>query len=239
MGKVICVGVGPGDPDLMSVKSDRLIRTARHLAFFRKKGRAGQARRITASMLACDVTEYPMEYPVTTELPFDSPAYKHAMRDFYDHWADRLYALAQHDDVVVLCEGDPFFYGSYIHLFKRLEGRVEQEIIPSIMGMTGCWHALGQPMTQGDDVMTILMGTLSESELAHHIQHAQALVIMKTGKNLPKISRALKTHHRLDEAWLIEYGTMPQETITPLKDADVSACPYFATVIICGKGRAL
>ena len=128
MGKIICTGLGPGDPDLISVKSDRLIRAERHVAYFRKAGRAGQARRIVEGMLAADVTEYAMEYPVTTELPFDGPEYNAALAGFYDDWAARLAELAQSRDVVVLCEGDPFFYGSFMHLQTRLQGRAEVEL---------------------------------------------------------------------------------------------------------------
>jgi len=116
MGKIICTGLGPGDPELISVRSDRLIRAARHVAYFRKAGRAGQARCIVEGMLAPDVTEYPMEYPVTTELPFDSPQYKQVLAVFYDAWATRLARLAATEDVIVLCEGDPLFYGSFMHL---------------------------------------------------------------------------------------------------------------------------
>ena len=123
MGKIICTGLGPGDPDLISVKSDRLIRSARHVAYFRKAGRAGQARRIVEGMLAADVTEYAMEYPVTTELPFDSPAYNQALAQFYDDWADRLALLSQSVEVIVLCEGDPLFYGSFMHLRALYLGR--------------------------------------------------------------------------------------------------------------------
>ena len=133
MGKVICAGLGPGDPDLMSVKSDRIIRGAKHLAFFRKKGRAGQARSIVNDMLRADVIEYPMEYPVTTELRFDSDEYRSLMVDFYAEWADKLEALAHDHDVVVLCEGDPFFYGSFMHLHTRLQGRAEVEVRTEIL----------------------------------------------------------------------------------------------------------
>ena len=110
MGRILCAGLGPGDPDLISVRADRAIRAARHVAFFRKAGRAGQARRIVEGMLAQGVTEHAMEYPVTTELPFDSPDYIRQLAEFYDDWAARLEALVQAGaEVVVLCEGDPFF----------------------------------------------------------------------------------------------------------------------------------
>jgi precorrin-2/cobalt-factor-2 C20-methyltransferase len=237
VGKIICAGLGPGDPDLISVRSDRLIRAARHVAYFRKAGRAGQARAIVEGMLAADVTEYPMEYPVTTELPFDSPVYNDVLAGFYDIWADRLAHLAQFDDVIVLCEGDPFFYGSFMHLHSRLQGRTVVEVVPGITGMAGCWHATGLPITWGDDVMTVLMGTLPEAELVRHMQNADALVVMKTGRNLPRVRRALAAAGRLCDAWLVERGTMPGQRVVRLADADMADCPYFAIVLVHGHGR--
>ena len=237
MGRIICAGLGPGDPELMSVKADRAIRGARHVAFFRKKGRAGQARTIVQGMLQADVTEYPMEYPVTTELRFDSAEYRQLMVDFYAEWADRLEALAQDHDVVVLCEGDPFFYGSFMHLHTRLQGRAEVEVIPAIPGMVGCWNALDTPFTWGDDVLSVLMGTLPEEDLVRHMQEADALVVMKTGRNLPRVKRALAKAGRLDDAWLVEKGTMPGERIAKLADVAEDDCPYFAIVLVHGQGR--
>jgi precorrin-2/cobalt-factor-2 C20-methyltransferase len=237
MGKIICVGLGPGDPDLMAVKADRLIRSAAHVAYFRKAGRAGQARRIVEGMLAAGVTEYPMEYPVTTELPFDSAEYIGLLATFYDNWAGRLATLSATRDVVVLCEGDPFFYGSFMHLQTRLQARAEVEVIPGITGMTGCWHASGTPITWGDDVMSVLMGTLPEADLLRHMQAADALVVMKTGRNLPKVRRALAAAGRLEDAWLVERGTMPGQRVTRLAEVDTADCPYFAIVLVHGHGR--
>ncbi|UWR15233.1 precorrin-2 C(20)-methyltransferase [Sulfitobacter sp. M368] len=237
MGKVICAGLGPGDPDLMSVKSDRTIRGAKHLAFFRKKGRAGQARTIVKDMLREDVIEYPMEYPVTTELRFDSDEYRQLMVDFYAEWADRLAELARDHEVVVLCEGDPFFYGSFMHLHTRLQGRAEVEVLPAIPGMVGCWNALDTPFTWGDDVMTVLMATLPDDELVAHMDRADALVVMKTGRNMPRVRAALEQVGRLDDAWLVEKGTMPGQRVAKLADVDVDDCPYFAIVLVHGQGR--
>lgn len=237
MGKIICTGLGPGDPDLMSVRADRLVRSARHIAYFRKAGRAGQARRIVEGMLASEAKEYPMEYPVTTELPFDSPEYNDALARFYDHWADKLAALAATQEVVVLCEGDPFFYGSFMHLQTRLQGRALVEVIPGITGMTGCWNAIGTPFTWGDDVLSVLMATLPEADLLSHIQRSDALVIMKTGRNLPKVRRALEAAGRLQDAWLVERGTMPDQRIAKLSEVDAADCPYFAIVLVHGNGR--
>ena len=235
MARIICAGLGPGDPDLISVKSDRVIRAATQIAYFRKAGRRGQARAIVEGMLRPETLELAMEYPVTTELAFDSPDYIAALAGFYDHWAEKL--ATQPGEVVVLCEGDPFFYGSFMHLFTRLKHRVEVQVIPGITGMAGCWHATGQPITWGDDVLTVLMGTLPEEDLVRHMQGADALAIMKTGRNLPRVRRALERAGRLEAAWLVERGTMPQERVLRLADVPGTDCPYFAVVLVHGQGR--
>ncbi|MEQ1694646.1 MAG: precorrin-2 C(20)-methyltransferase [Hyphomicrobiaceae bacterium] len=237
MGRIICCGLGPGDPELMSVRADRLIRGASRIAYFRKKGRPGQARRIVEGMLAPGVREYAMEYPVTTELPFNSSEYNELLAAFYDDWAARLTEAVQTQDIVVLCEGDPFFYGSFMHLFVRLQGRADMDVIPGITGMSGCWNATGIPMTWGDDVMTVLMGTLGEDDLARHMSTSDALVIMKTGRNLAKIRRALASAGRLDQAWLVERGTMPDQRVVRLAEVADAVSPYFAIVLVHGHGR--
>ena len=237
-GRIICAGLGPGDPDLISVRSDRAIRAATHVAYFRKPGRQGQARRIVDGMLLPDAVELPMEYPVTTELPFDSAEYNDLLSAFYDDWAARLEGMARAgQDVVVLCEGDPFFYGSFMHLYVRLKDVVPVDVIPGIPGMVGCWNASGQPITWGDDVLTVLMGTLPEEDLVRHMQASDALAIMKTGRNLPRVRRALKAAGRLGDAWLVERGTMPNQRLVRLEDVDAADCPYFAIVLVHGHGR--
>lgn len=236
MGKVICVGLGPGDPELMSVKADRLVRSASHVAYFRKAGRAGQARQIVEGVLAPGAAEYAMEYPVTTEIHFSDPEYNRQLAGFYEDWARKLAQLAETETVLVLCEGDPFFYGSFMHLHSRLQGRAEVEVIPGITGMSGCWTATGIPVTWGDDVLTVLMATLPEEELEARSRDADALVFMKIGRNLPKLRRALAKAGRLGAAWLIERGTMPGQRVQRLSDAD-EVTPYFSIVVVHGQGR--
>ena len=236
MGKVICVGLGPGDRELMSVKSDRTIRTAHHVAYFRKEGRQGQARRIVEGMLQDAVTEHAMEYPVTTEIHFSDPEYNRVLAEFYDDWADRLHALTATDDVVVLCEGDPFFYGSFMHLYTRLKPRCEVDVIPAITGMSGCWTATGQPITWGDDVLTVCMSTLPQEELTRRAADSDALVFMKIGRNLPKVRAALEAAGRLQDAWIVERGTMPTQTVQKLTDIG-DEVPYFSIIVVHGHGR--
>lgn len=239
MGKIICCGLGPGNPDLMSVRAAREVRGARHVAYFRKKGHPGQARRTVEGMLAEGAIEYPMEYPVTTELASDSGEYARLLDSFYDEWAERLVVLASDNDVVVLCEGDPYFYGSFMHLHIRLQGRAEIEVIAGIPGMAGCWNSVGRPIALGDEVVTVLTGTLDEDELFRRMRNSDALVIMKTGRNLNKVRRALAAAGRLADAWLIERGTMPGERIMRLAEVDGTECPYFAIVLVYGEARRM
>ena len=236
MGKVICVGLGPGNPDLMSVKADRLVRSSTHIAYFRKAGWEGQARKIVNGMLAEGAIEYPMEYPVTTEIPVTDPEYNRVMAAFYDGWADRLAALAETETVLVLCEGDPFFYGSFMHLYTRLRARAAVEVVPGITGMSGCWTATGEPITWGDDVLTVVTATMEEGELTRRIRDTDALVVMKIGRNLEKLKRALTAAGRMETAWLVERGTMADQRVHRLSEAPAKV-PYFSIAVVHGQGR--
>jgi len=238
MGTIYGLGLGPGNPELMSVRSDRLIRNARHVAFFRKAGRPGQARSIVTGMLDQEAVEIPMEYPVTTEISLRDPAYNACLSAFYTQCTADLIALAHAGkDVVVLCEGDPFFYGSFMHLYTRLKETVPVEVVPAITGMSGAWTATGMPITWGDDVLSVLMGTLPEEDLARHMQAADALVIMKIGRNIDKIRSALRAAGRYDAAWLIEYATMPDQSVARLAETEGKITPYFSIIVVHGQGR--
>ena len=237
IGTVRGVGLGPGAQDLLSVRADRLVRTARHVAYFRKAGRPGQARRIVEGMLRADAAEIPMEYPVTTEIPVSDPRYNACLAAFYADCAAKLAELALGgEDVVVLCEGDPFFYGSFMHLHSRLSGSVPVEVVPGITGMTGAWTASGTPISWGDDVLTVVMATLPEADLVRRIRGTDALVVMKIGRNLPKLRRAVAAAGREDAAWLVEYAAMPSQRVTRLTEAD-SVTPYFSILLVHGQGR--
>lgn len=237
-GTIYGVGLGPGDPDLMSVRADRLLREARHVAFFRKAGRSGQARRIVEGLLHADVVEFPMEYPVTTEIPVTDPGYNAALSAFYATCTDHLKELvAQGQDVVVLCEGDPFFFGSFMHLYTRLKDDVPVQVVPAITGMSGAWTATGQPVTWGDDILTVLMGTLPKDTLTEAMMRSDAVVVMKIGRHFDKVISALKASGLYDRAWLIEYASMPNQTVQRLAEASGKVTPYFSIIVVHGQGR--
>lgn len=237
-GTVYGTGLGPGDPELMSVRADKLVRRTRHVAYFRKAGRAGRARGIVNGMLRDDVVEFAMEYPVTTEIPLSDPRYNDILSAFYGDCVAHLKALvAAGEDVVVLCEGDPFFYGSFMHLYTRLRGEVPVQVVPAITGMSAAWTATGEPITWGDDVLSVLMATLPEDELAARMADADALVVMKIGRNMPRVRAALEKAGKLDRAWLVECASMDGQAVMKLTDADERVSPYFSIVIVHGQGR--
>ena len=235
------VGLGPGDPELMSVKAHRLVAASTTIAYFRKRGRAGHARTIVAGLVADGIAEIALEYPVTTELPVDGEGYVKAIRDFYARAAGQLGAVLDRGaDVALLCEGDPFFYGSFLHMYDRLRGSYVIEVIPGVTGMSGCWTRAGAPITYGDDVLTVLPGTLPQAVLAEKLGATDAAVIMKVGRNLDKIRASLATAGRLDEAIYVERGTMAGERIVPLASLDRAGAPYFSIILVPGgRGRRI
>ena len=234
-GRLYGVGVGPGDPELLTLKAMRALQEAEVIAHFAKAGNASNARAIVASHLPTGVAELELLYPVTTEIPKNTPAYCNTMREFYD--ASAL-AVAAHLDagrsVAVICEGDPLFYGSYMHLHVRLAERYPTDVIAGVTGMSGCWSAVGAPMAQGNDVFTVLPATLPQSELERRLADADGAVVMKLGRNLPKVRRALDRAGRLDRAIYVERGTMANAVVMRLTAKVDEEAPYLAVVLVPG-----
>jgi precorrin-2/cobalt-factor-2 C20-methyltransferase len=237
--RLIGVGVGPGDPELLTLKATRALRGADVVAHFAKAGHASRARAIAADHIRPDAIELPLLYPVTTEIPKSAPAYCDKIVAFYDASAAAVAThLEARRSVAVICEGDPLFYGSYMHLHVRLARRYPTEVIAGVTGMSGCWSAAGAPMAQGDDVFTVLPGTLAEDELARRLADADAAAVMKLGRNLPKVRRALERAGRLGRAIYVERGTMDDAVVMRLSDKPDDCAPYFATVLVAGwEGR--
>lgn len=237
-GTIYGVGLGPGQLDLMSVRADRLVRGAKHIAFFRKAGRAGHARKLAGPLLAKGVVEFAMEYPVTTEIPLTDPRYNEMLSEFYETCCAHIMSLCDAgEDVVILCEGDPFFYGSFMHIYNRVRDSYAVDVVPAITGMSAAWTATGTPITWGDDILTVLMGTADVSLLRDQLAQTNAAVIMKIGKNLPKIRQAIEQTGHSNKAYIVEYAAMANQTVQLLSDYQKERAPYFSIVIIHGQGR--
>ncbi|SON56601.1 Precorrin-2 C(20)-methyltransferase [Hartmannibacter diazotrophicus] len=232
------VGLGPGDPELLTVRAVRLIQSSPVLAYFAKAGRRGNARAIVDQWIAEGTEEMPLLYPVTTEIHFADDGYVSALSGFYAEAAERIAEkLAGGQDVALVCEGDPMFYGSFMHLFTRLKDRFEVSITAGVSGMSGCWAAAGQPMTWGDDILTVLPGTLDLEALTERLRQTDAAVIMKLGSNFPKVREAIRAAGLLERAIYVERGTMAGETIVPLIAKTDDKAPYFSMILIPGEGR--
>ena len=234
-GRLIGVGTGPGDPDLLTLKAVRVLGAADVVAHFAKAGRRGNAWATAAGVLRRDAVELPLYYPGTTELPRHGAAYGAAVAGFFAAAAAAVEAeLRAGQTVAVLSEGDPLFYGSYMHLHVRLAPRWPAEVVPGITAMSGCWSQAGLPLVQGDDVLTVLPGTLAEAELARRLLDSPASVIMKVGRNLPRIRRALAATGKLARAVYVERGTMERTVTTPLAEKADDVAPYFSIVLVPG-----
>lgn len=240
-GTLYGVGLGPGDPELMTLKAARIIASASVIAHFRKAGRPGHARTIAADIIPKSAIEACLEYPVTTEINFHDAGYIDAIRDFYSTSADRLKRhLDDGHNVALLCEGDPFFYGSFLHMYDRIKATHPVAVIPGITGMSGCWTAADTPITYGDDVLTVLPGTLDATTLTARLKNTDAAVIMKVGRNLEKIRTALSDAGRLNDAIYVERGTMHGERVLPLASLDAQPVPYFSIILLPGgRGRRI
>lgn len=238
MGKIYGVGVGPGAVDLLSVRAEKLVREAKYIAFFRKAGRAGHARQIASTLLSKDVIELAMEYPITTEIPLSDKRYSEVLSEFYKKYSNKIISLSQTGiDLVILCEGDPFFYGSFMHIYSRVKDKCPVEVVPAITGMSAAWTATDIPITWGDDILTVLMGTLDKTTLENQLQDTNAAIIMKIGRNLPKIKKALERTGRFYDAFIVEYAAMDKQTVQRLSDYNTENAPYFSIIILHGQGR--
>ena len=240
-GTLYGVGLGPGDPELVTLKAARTIADSPIIAHFRKRGHAGHARTIAATLMPPTAIEAAFEYPMTTEINFHDDAYVSAIRAFYSASADRLRQyLDSGQDVALLCEGDPFFYGSFLHMYDRIKPTHDVKVIPGITGMSGCWTAAEQPITYGDDVLTVLPGTLDHAHLRTCLKTTDAAVIKKVGRNLEKIRSALADAGRLDDAIYVERGTMADQKVMPLTELRGRPAPYFSIILVPGgRGRRI
>ena len=239
-GTLYGVGVGPGDVRYLTLRAAGLVRAVDVLAYFAKKGRPGNARRIVAPLIVEGRAERRFEYPMTDEMPAESADYQLRMGAFYRATAEALAALLrQGQSVGLLAEGDPFFYGSFMHMWRRLAADFPVEVVPGVTGMSGCWTRANLPITWGNDTLAVLPGTLDEGQLVERLRLTDAAVIMKVGRNLGKVRRAVETAGLLSRAVYVERGTMDDERILPLADCSDSVGAYFAMVLIAGEGRRL
>lgn len=231
-GRLFGVGVGPGDPELLTLKAHRLIASADVIAYPVARHGRGVARGIAAEHIRADVIEIAMRYPVTTEATDHPGGYQGALIDFYDESAA---TLAEHldagRDVVVLCEGDPFFYGSYMYLHDRLSPRYATTVVPGVTSFSAAAASAGVPLAKRDDVLTILPGTLPVETLTARLADADAAVVMKLGRTFPAVVDAAGRAGVVERGVYVERASSDRERCVPLADVRDDV-PYMSLVLV-------
>ncbi|WSV22358.1 precorrin-2 C(20)-methyltransferase [Streptomyces griseus] len=232
-GTLYGVGLGPGDPNLMTLRAVRAIGDADVVAYHSARHGRSIARSIAAAHLRPDHIEEALVYPVTTETTDHPGGYRGALEEFYEKAAARL---AAHLDagltVAVLAEGDPMFYGSYMHMHKRLADRYPTEVIPGVTSVSAAAARLGTPLVEGEEILTILPGTLPEEELTARLAATDTAVVMKLGRTFPAVRGAFEASGRLAEARYVERATMAGERTGELADIDPASVPYFSVAVL-------
>jgi precorrin-2 C20-methyltransferase/precorrin-3B C17-methyltransferase len=237
-GRLYGVGVGPGDPELLTLKAARLIREADVIAYHSGTRGVSIARSIVTDLVPDRVREELLAYPVTVGDPDHPAGYYGAISDFYDASAARL---AEHLDagraVVVLAEGDPLFYSSYGYLHDRLADRYPCQVVPGVTSVSAATAAAAQPLARHEDVLTVLPGTLPVPELARRLAARDAAVIMKLGRTFAGVVEALRQSGRLTEAVYVERASTGEERVRPVAEVDPASVPYFSVIIVPGADR--
>ncbi|MEM9012011.1 MAG: precorrin-2 C(20)-methyltransferase [Pseudomonadota bacterium] len=228
-GTLYGIGVGPGDPELMTRKAWRLISAAPVVAYPAPDTGESFARAIAAEAIGPDAEEIPIVVPMRTD--------RFPAQEIYDKAADRLSAeLYAGRDVAVLCEGDPFFYGSFMYLFERLAEQHRVDVVPGVSSLTACAAALGRPLAARSEALAILPGTMENDVLRSRIEAADAVAIIKVGHRLPRLRALMAEMGLLDRAGYVARASLPAEEVLPLAEAP-EAAPYFSMILIYRGGE--
>ena len=237
-GTITGVGVGPGDPDLVTVRAAGLITAADVVAYHCAAHGHSIARAAAEPYLRDGQAEEVLRYPVTAGSTDHPGGYAGAMDEFYAGATERLEAhLLAGRHVVVLCEGDPSLYGSYLHLHERLRHRFQSSIVPGVSSVSAAAAAAAVPLVQHDEVLSVLPGTLPPDELASRLARADAAAVLKLGRTFGAVRSALAAAGLLDRARYVERAGTSRQRVAPLADVDPADVPYMSLALVPGRGN--
>ena len=229
-GRLYGLGVGPGDPELLTLKALRLLRAVPVVAYPAPEHGNSFARSIVAAWIETHQREIAIRFPMR---PGPPPV------EIYDGAAAKLAAeLEDGRDVALLCQGDPLFYGSFINVLTRLAGRYQIEIVPGVSSLTACAAAAATPLVSRDDTLAVIPATLDEDQIAARLAASESVAIVKLGRHIAKVRRVLDRLGLLDGAVCIEHATLPTQRVAPFACINPDLAPYFSTVLIATSRRA-
>ena len=229
-GRLFGLGVGPGDPELLTLKALRLLRAVPVVAYPAPEHGNSFARSIVAAWIERHQREIAIRFPMR---PGPPPV------EIYDGAAAELAAeLEDGRDVALLCQGDPLFYGSFINVFTRLAGRYQIEIVPGVSSLTACAAAAATPLVSRDDTLAVIPATLDEDQITARLAASESVAIVKLGRHIAKVRRVLDRLGLLDGAVCIEHATLPTQRVAPFACINPDRAPYFSTVLIATSRRA-
>lgn len=230
-GTVYGLGVGPGDPDLITLKALNILRRVPVIAYPAPLEGDSLARSIVAGHLPGGQREIAIRMPMVAE--------RFPAQEVYDRAAAEIGArLDAGEDVAVLCEGDPFFYGSFMYLFGRLAGDWPLEVVPGVSSLTACAAATAMPLAARNDSLCVLPAPLDDAALQARLATADAAAIIKVGRHLGRIRRLLEDQALLQGAVYIERASMAAQKIVPLAAAKEEHAPYFSMILVHRRGVA-
>jgi precorrin-2/cobalt-factor-2 C20-methyltransferase len=225
LGTLYGVGVGPGDPELMTVKAWRLISMAKVIAYLAANGGDSTARKIATPFMPDDATEISIDMPMRVEREPAKLAYDKGAAEIANH-------LSKGDDVIMLCEGDPFFYGSFMYMFERLAEKFPTVVVPGVTSITAAASVMGQPLCERDEVLKVLPATMTEEDLSRELATTSAAAIIKVGRHFGKVKRVLKALNLEDNAKAVERATHEDQVIRAITQINEDTLPYFTTIIV-------
>ena len=229
-GKLYGLGLGPGDPDLVTLKAYKILQAVPVIAWPAPDTGPSFAHSIAAPHLPGGQIEIPIVVPMRTD--------RFPARDVYDKASVEIAVhLDAGRDVAVLCEGDPFFYGSFMYVFERLASKYPTEVVPGVSSMMAAASAAGRPLAARNDVLTVVPGPLSNDQLTNRINAADALAIIKVGRHFKRLRALIEDLNLLPHAIYAERVSLGAERLMPLADVSEDTAPYFSMILIYKGGE--
>lgn len=221
------VGVGPGDPELLTLKAVKVIQNADVIiAPKTEKKEDSTALSIARPYLKENVEILKLVFPMVNDVDVLTEAWENNKTAI-------LAELQAGKKVVFLTLGDPMFYSTYMYIYRLLKDSGHGiETVPGVPAFCAIGSQLGQPLAEGTDVLSIIPATMEDEEMDKILSLSDNVVLMKVYKNFSKVVEKLNQHGYGDNAVMISKCGLPDEQISyNLGEVDGSKVNYLTTIL--------